>query len=157
MRQANDEFMGGIMTEPRSYMGDIEKALLGGIMQTAGMADLAADVFSSLAGPVISAPGAIGRYVADRYIPGVNYSAEDIARERKATEDYFNYQPRTELGPQYGEQAMQAIGGAVSPYIPAIKEAAGESYILGAMKQGYDYLGEREKELAKALMDLSPY
>jgi len=156
LRQANDEFMGGIMTEPRSYMGDIEKALLGGIMQTAGMADLAADVFSSLAAPVMSAPGAIGRYVADRYIPGANYSAEDIARERKATEDYFNYQPRTELGPQYGEQAMQAIGGAIGPYIPAIKKAADDSYILGAMRKGYDYLGDKEKELSKAMLDLSP-
>ena len=156
LRQANDEFIGGIMTEPRSYMGDIEKALLGGIMQTAGMADLAADVFSSLAAPVMSAPGAIGRYVADRYIPGVNYSAEDIARERKATEDYFNYQPRTDLGQQYGEQAAQTIGGAIGPYIPAIKKAAGDSYILGAMRKGYDYLGDKEKELAKAMLDLSP-
>ena len=156
LRQANDEFASGIMTEPRSYMGDIEQALLGGIMQTAGMADLAADVFSSLAAPVMSAPGAIGRYVADRYIPGANYSAEDIARERKATEDYFNYQPRTELGPQYGEQAMQAIGGAIGPYIPAIKKAADDSYILGAMRKGYDYLGDKEKELAKAMLDLSP-
>jgi hypothetical protein len=156
LRQANDEFMGGIMTEPRSYMGDIEQALLGGIMQTAGMADLAADVFSSLAAPVMSAPGAIGRYVADRYIPGVNYSAEDIARERKATEDYFNYQPRTDLGQQYGEQAAQTIGGVIGPYLPAIKEAAGDSYILGAMRKGYDYLGEKEKELAKAMLDLSP-
>jgi hypothetical protein len=156
LRQANDEFMGGIMTEPRSYMGDIEQALLGGIMQTAGMADLAADVFSSLAAPVMSAPGAIGRYVADRYIPGVNYSAEDIARERKATEDYFNYQPRTDLGQQYGEQAAQTIGGVIGPYLPAIKEAAGDSYILGAMRKGYDYLGDKEKELAKAMLDLSP-
>lgn len=156
LRQANDEFMGGIMTEPRSYMGDIEQALLGGIMQTAGMADLAADVFSSLAAPVMSAPGAIGRYVADRYIPGVNYSAEDIARERKATEDYFNYQPRTDLGPQYGEQAAQTIGGVIGPYLPAIKKAADDSYILGAMRKGYDYLGEKEKELAKAMLDLSP-
>jgi hypothetical protein len=156
LRQANDEFMGGIMTEPRSYMGDIEQALLGGIMQTAGMADLAADVFSSLAAPVMSAPGAIGRYVADRYIPGVNYSAEDIARERKATEDYFNYQPRTDLGQQYGEQAAQTIGGVIGPYLPAIKKAADDSYILGAMRKGYDYLGDKEKELAKAMLDLSP-
>jgi hypothetical protein len=151
MRQANDDFMSGIVNQPEpDFLGSVQQSLLSGIMKTAGIADLSADFASAMVAPVMSAPGAVARYAAGS-------TADEIAQARRETEDYFNYQPRTELGPQYGEQAMQAIGGAVSPYIPAIKEAAGESYILGAMKQGYDYLGEREKELAKALMDLSPY
>ena len=151
MQQANDDFLSGIVNQPEpDFLSDVQQSLLSGIMKTAGIADLSADVASAMFAPVISAPGAVARYATGS-------TADEIAQARRETEDYFNYQPRTELGPQYGEQAMQAIGGAVSPYIPAIKEAAGESYILGAMKQGYDYLGEREKELAKALMDLSPY
>jgi hypothetical protein len=123
-------------------------------MKTAGVADLSADVVSAMAGPLLSAPGAIARYAADRYVPGVNYSAEEMAQGRRETEDYFNYQPRTELGPQYGEQIMQGIGGAIAPYVPAIKKAAGDSYILGAMRQGYDYLGDKEKVLFEALGDI---
>jgi len=157
MQQANRDFVDSIRTQPEpDLFTSVQQQLLSGIMKTAGVADLSADVVSAMAGPLLSAPGAIGRYVADRYVPGVNYSAEEMAQGRRETEDYFNYQPRTELGPQYGEQMMQGIGGAIAPYVPAIKKAAGDSYILGAMRQGYDYLGEREKELAKALMDLSP-
>jgi hypothetical protein len=157
MQQANRDFVGAIRTQPEpDFLTGVQQSLLSGIMKTAGVADLSADVVSAMAGPLLSAPGAIARYAADRYVPGVNYSAEEMAQGRRETEDYFNYQPRTELGPQYGEQIMQGIGGAIAPYVPAIKKAAGDSYILGAMRQGYDYLGEREKELAKALMDLSP-
>jgi hypothetical protein len=157
MQQANRDFAGAIRTQPEpDFLTGVQQSLLSGIMKTAGVADLSADVVSAMAGPLLSAPGAIARYAADRYVPGVNYSAEEMAQGRRETEDYFNYQPRTEQGPQYGEQIMQGIGGAIAPYVPAIKKAAGDSYILGAMRQGYDYLGEREKELAKALMDLSP-
>jgi hypothetical protein len=157
MQQANRDFADSIRTQPEpDFLTGVQQSLLSGIMKTAGVADLSADVVSAMAGPLLSAPGAIARYAADRYVPGVNYSAEEMAQGRRETEDYFNYQPRTEQGPQYGEQIMQGIGGAIAPYVPAIKKAAGDSYILGAMRQGYDYLGEREKELAKALMDLSP-
>jgi hypothetical protein len=157
MQQANRDFADSIRTQPEpDFLTSVQQSLLSGIMKTAGVADLSADVVSAMAGPLLSAPGAIARYAADRYVPGVNYSAEEMAQGRRETEDYFNYQPRTEQGPQYGEQIMQGIGGAIAPYVPAIKKAAGDSYILGAMRQGYDYLGEREKELAKALMDLSP-
>ena len=157
MQQANRDFVSSIRTQPEpDFLTGVQQQLLSGIMKTAGVADLSADVVSAMAGPLLSAPGAIARYAADRYVPGVNYSAEEMAQGRRETEDYFNYQPRTEQGPQYGEQIMQGIGGAIAPYVPAIKKAAGDSYILGAMRQGYDYLGEREKELAKALMDLSP-
>ncbi len=157
MQQANRDFAGAIRTQPEpDFLTGVQQSLLSGIMKTAGVADLSADVVSAMAGPLLSAPGAIARYAADRYVPGVNYTAEEMAQGRRETEDYFNYQPRTEQGPQYGEQIMQGIGGAIAPYVPAIKKAAGDSYILGAMRQGYDYLGEREKELAKALMDLSP-
>jgi cell division septum initiation protein DivIVA len=157
MQQANRDFVSSIRTQPEpDFLTGVQQQLLSGIMKTAGVADLSADIASAMAGPLLSAPGAIARYAADRYVPGVNYSAEEMAQGRRETEDYFNYQPRTELGPQYGEQIMQGIGGAIAPYVPAIKKAAGDSYILGAMRQGYDYLGEREKELAKALMDLSP-
>jgi hypothetical protein len=157
MQQANRDFAGAIRTQPEpDFLTGVQQSLLSGIMKTAGVADLSADVVSAMAGPLLSAPGAIARYAADRYVPGVNYSAEEMAQGRRETEDYFNYQPRTEQGQQYGEQIMQGIGGAIAPYVPAIKKAAGDSYILGAMRQGYDYLGEREKELAKALMDLSP-
>jgi hypothetical protein len=157
MQQANRDFVDSIRTQPEpDFLTGVQQQLLSGIMKTAGVADLSADVVSAMAGPLLSAPGAIARYAADRYVPGVNYSAEEMAQGRRETEDYFNYQPRTEQGPQYGEQIMQGIGGAIAPYVPAIKKAAGDSYILGAMRQGYDYLGEREKELAKALMDLSP-
>jgi hypothetical protein len=157
MQQANRDFAGAIRTQPEpDFLTSVQQSLLSGIMKTAGVADLSADVVSAMAGPLLSAPGAIARYAADRYVPGVNYTAEEMAQGRRETEDYFNYQPRTEQGQQYGEQIMQGIGGAIAPYVPAIKKAAGDSYILGAMRQGYDYLGEREKELAKALMDLSP-
>jgi hypothetical protein len=157
MQQANRDFADSIRTQPEpDFLTGVQQSLLSGIMKTAGVADLSADVVSAMAGPLLSAPGAIARYAADRYVPGVNYSAEEMAQGRRETEDYFNYQPRTEQGQQYGEQIMQGIGGAIAPYVPAIKKAAGDSYILGAMRQGYDYLGEREKELAKALMDLSP-
>jgi hypothetical protein len=157
MQQANRDFVSSIRTQPEpDFLTGVQQSLLSGIMKTAGVADLSADVVSAMAGPLLSAPGAIARYAADRYVPGVNYSAEEMAQGRRETEDYFNYQPRTEQGQQYGEQIMQGIGGAIAPYVPAIKKAAGDSYILGAMRQGYDYLGEREKELAKALMDLSP-
>jgi len=157
MQQANRDFASSIRTQPEpDLLTSVQQQLLSGIMKTAGVADLSADVVSAMAGPLLSAPGAIARYAADRYVPGVNYSAEEMAQGRRETEDYFNYQPRTEQGQQYGEQIMQGIGGAIAPYVPAIKKAAGDSYILGAMRQGYDYLGEREKELAKALMDLSP-
>jgi hypothetical protein len=157
MQQANRDFAGAIRTQPEpDFLTGVQQSLLSGIMKTAGVADLSADVVSAMAGPLLSAPGAIARYAADRYVPGVNYTAEEMAQGRRETEDYFNYQPRTEQGQQYGEQIMQGIGGAIAPYVPAIKKAAGDSYILGAMRQGYDYLGEREKELAKALMDLSP-
>ena len=151
MQQANDDFLGSIVNEPGyDSLAGMEQMLMSGIMKTAGIADLSADFASAMVGPVLSAPGAVARYAAGS-------TADEIAQARKETEDYFNYQPRTELGPQYGEQAMQAIGGVVGPYVPAIKEAADESYILGAMKKGYNYLGDREKELAKALGDLSPY
>jgi hypothetical protein len=157
MQQANRDFVSSIRTQPEpDFLTSVQQQLLSGIMKTAGVADLSADVVSAMAGPLLSAPGAIARYAADRYVPGVNYSAEEMAQGRRETEDYFNYQPRTEQGPQYGEQIMQGIGGAIAPYVPAIKKAAGDSYILGAMRQGYDYLGDKEKELAKALMDLSP-
>jgi hypothetical protein len=157
IQQANRDFADSIRTQPEpDFLTGVQQSLLSGIMKTAGVADLSADVVSAMAGPLLSAPGAIARYAADRYVPGVNYSAEEMAQGRRETEDYFNYQPRTEQGQQYGEQIMQGIGGAIAPYVPAIKKAAGDSYILGAMRQGYDYLGEREKELAKALMDLSP-
>jgi hypothetical protein len=155
MQQANRDFADSIRTQPEpDFLTGVQQQLLSGIMKTAGVADLSADVVSAMAGPLLSAPGAIGRYVADRYVPGVNYSAEEMAQGRRETEDYFNYQPRTELGPQYGEQIMQGIGGAIAPYVPAIKKAAGDSYILGAMRQGYDYLGDKEKMFFEALGDI---
>jgi cell division septum initiation protein DivIVA len=155
MQQANRDFAGAIRTQPEpDFLTGVQQSLLSGIMKTAGVADLSADVVSAMAGPLLSAPGAIARYAADRYVPGVNYSAEEMAQGRRETEDYFNYQPRTELGPQYGEQIMQGIGGAIAPYVPAIKKAAGDSYILGAMRQGYDYLGDKEKMFVEALGDI---
>jgi hypothetical protein len=155
MQQANRDFADSIRTQPEpDFLTGVQQSLLSGIMKTAGVADLSADVVSAMAGPLLSAPGAIARYAADRYVPGVNYSAEEMAQGRRETEDYFNYQPRTELGPQYGEQIMQGIGGAIAPYVPAIKKAAGDSYILGAMNQGYDYLGAKEKMFVEALGDI---
>jgi hypothetical protein len=155
MQQANRDFVSSIRTQPEpDFLTSVQQQLLSGIMKTAGVADLSADVVSAMAGPLLSAPGAIARYAADRYVPGVNYSAEEMAQGRRETEDYFNYQPRTELGPQYGEQIMQGIGGAIAPYVPAIKKAAGDSYILGAMRQGYDYLGDKEKMFFEALGDI---
>ena len=155
MQQANRDFAGAIRTQPEpDFLTGVQQSLLSGIMKTAGVADLSADVVSAMAGPLLSAPGAIARYAADRYVPGVNYSAEEMAQGRRETEDYFNYQPRTEQGPQYGEQIMQGIGGAIAPYVPAIKKAAGDSYILGAMNQGYDYLGAKEKMFVEALGDI---
>jgi hypothetical protein len=155
MQQANRDFVSSIRTQPEpDFLTGVQQQLLSGIMKTAGVADLSADVVSAMAGPLLSAPGAIARYAADRYVPGVNYSAEEMAQGRRETEDYFNYQPRTEQGPQYGEQIMQGIGGAIAPYVPAIKKAAGDSYILGAMRQGYDYLGDKEKVFFEALGDI---
>ena len=155
MQQANRDFAGAIRTQPEpDFLTGVQQSLLSGIMKTAGVADLSADVVSAMAGPLLSAPGAIARYAADRYVPGVNYTAEEMAQGRRETEDYFNYQPRTEQGPQYGEQIMQGIGGAIAPYVPAIKKAAGDSYILGAMNQGYDYLGDKEKMFFEALGDI---
>jgi hypothetical protein len=153
MADANREFADATNGQG---LGGIQQMLLKGIMQTAGMVDMGADVASSMAGPLLSAPGAIARYAADRFMPGTEYSAEDISQARQSTEDYFNYSPRTELGSQYGEQAMQAFGGAVAPYMQPLSDAAGNSSILGAMSQGYNYLGDKEKELAKAMMDISP-
>ena len=50
-----------------------------------GMADAGVNAAAGMIAPVLSAPGAVARYAADRYIPGVNFSADDMANERKNT------------------------------------------------------------------------
>ena len=102
--------------------------------------------------PILSAPGAVARYLGDRYVPGVDFSAEDIARERQNTEQFFDYQPRTELGQQYSDQGMQALGGLLAPVV----DASQGSNIIDLLKSGYNKMGKREKELTKALLDMSP-
>jgi len=124
----------------------------GGIDKVAGIADAAANAASGMIAPILSAPGAVARYLGDRYVPGVNFSAEDIARERQNTEQFFDYQPRTQLGQQYSDQGMQALGGLLAPAV----EASQGSQIIDLLSKGYNKMGKKEKELTKALLDMSP-
>ena len=98
---------------------------------------------------MLSAPGAVVRYAADRYVPGVNYSADDIANERKNTESFFDYQPRTQQGQQFSNQGMQALGSL----LPLLIGEPGDSYIIDNLKKGYGLLPRKEQELLKALLD----
>lgn len=124
----------------------------GGIDKVAGIADAAANAASGMIAPILSAPGAVARYLGDRYVPGVNFSAEDIARERQNTEQFFDYQPRTQLGQQYSDQGLQALGGLLAPAV----EASQGSQIIDLLSKGYNKMGKKEKELTKALLDMSP-
>ena len=124
----------------------------GGVDKIAGIADAAANAASGMVAPILSAPGAVARYLGDRYVPGVDFSAEDIARERQNTEQFFDYQPRTELGQQYSDQGMQALGGLLAPVV----DASQGSNIIDLLKSGYNKMGKKEKELTKALLDMSP-
>lgn len=124
----------------------------GGFDKVAGIADAAANAAAGMVAPILSAPGAVARYLGDRYVPGVDFSAEDIARERQNTEQFFDYQPRTELGQQYSDQGMQALGGLLAPVV----DASQGSNIIDLLKSGYNKMGKKEKELTKALLDMSP-
>jgi hypothetical protein len=124
----------------------------GGIDKVAGIADAAANAASGMVAPILSAPGAVARYLGDRYVPGVDFSAEDIARERQNTEQFFDYQPRTQLGQQYSDQGLQALGGLLAPVV----EASQGSQIIDLLSKGYNKMGKKEKELTKALLDMSP-
>ncbi len=124
----------------------------GGVDKIAGIADAAANAAAGMVAPILSAPGAVARYLGDRYVPGVDFSAEDIARERQNTEQFFDYQPRTELGQQYSDQGMQALGGLLAPVV----DASQGSNIIDLLKSGYNKMGKKEKELTKALLDMSP-
>ena len=117
-----------------------------------GMADAGVNAAAGMIAPVLSAPGAVARYAADRYIPGVNFGADEIANERKNTESFFDYQPKTQQGQQFSNQGMQALGGLLGP----VAGMADESYIINALKKGYGLLPRKEQELAKALLDMSP-
>ncbi|MFW2480016.1 MAG: LPD23 domain-containing protein [Lentimonas sp.] len=123
-----------------------------GVDKIAGIADAAANAAAGMVAPILSAPGAVARYLGDRYVPGVDFSAEDIARERQNTEQFFDYQPRTELGQQYSDQGMQALGGLLAPVV----DASQGSNIIDLLKSGYNKMGKKEKELTKALLDMSP-
>ena len=116
------------------------------------MADAGVNAAAGMIAPVLSAPGAVARYAADRYIPGVNFGADEIANERKNTESFFDYQPKTQQGQQFSNQGMQALGGLLGP----VAGMADESYIINALKKGYGLLPRKEQELAKALLDMSP-
>lgn len=124
----------------------------GGVDKIAGIADASANAAAGMVAPILSAPGAVARYLGDRYVPGVDFSAEDIARERQNTEQFFDYQPRTELGQQYSDQGMQALGGLLAPVV----DASQGSNIIDLLKSGYNKMGKKEKELTKALLDMSP-
>ena len=160
---------GSSPTPPRSQLGAANPAALaataaatggllgagqveGGIDKVAGIADAAANAASGMIAPILSAPGAVARYLGDRYVPGVNFSAEDIARERQNTEQFFDYQPRTQLGQQYSDQGLQALGGLLAPAV----EASQGSQIIDLLSKGYNKMGKKEKELTKALLDMSP-
>lgn len=118
----------------------------------AGLVDAGVNAASGMVAPVLSAPGAVARYLGDRYVPGVNFSAEDIANQRQNTEQFFDYQPRTQLGQQYSDQGMQALGGLLAPVV----DASQDSKIIDLLGKGYNKMGKKEKELAKALLDMSP-
>lgn len=126
--------------------------LLGAGEKIAGLVDAGANAASGMVAPVLSAPGAVARYLGDRYVPGVNFSAEDIANQRQNTEQFFDYQPRTQLGQQYSDQGMQALGGLLAPVV----DASQDSKIIDLLGKGYNKMGKKEKELAKALLDMSP-
>ena len=126
--------------------------LLGAGPKIAGLVDAGANAASGMIAPVLSAPGAVARYLGDRYVPGVNFSAEDIANQRQNTEQFFDYQPRTQLGQQYSDQGMQALGGLLAPVV----DASQDSKIIDLLGKGYNKMGKKEKELAKALLDMSP-
>ena len=117
-----------------------------------GMADAGVNAAAGMIAPVLSAPGAVARYAADRYIPGVNFSADDMANARKNTESFFDYQPKTQQGQQFSNQGMQALGGLLGP----VANAADDSYIINAFKKGFGLLDRKEQELLKALTDMSP-
>ena len=118
----------------------------------AGILDVAANAASGLVAPILSAPSVVTRYAADRLIPGVNFSAEEMAKARKDVEGIFDYQPRTELGQQYSDQALQGLGGLLAPVV----EASEDSKILGLLGDAYDYIGPQRRELVNALLDMSP-
>jgi hypothetical protein len=120
--------------------------------QGIGALDAAANAASGLVAPILSAPSAITRYAADRLIPGVNFSAEEMAQARKDVEDIFDYQPRTELGQQYSNQALVGLGSLLAPVV----EASEGSKILGLLGDAYDYIGPKRRELVNALLDVSP-
>jgi len=120
--------------------------------QGIGALDAAANAASGLVAPILSAPSAITRYAADRLIPGVNFSAEEMAQARKDVEDIFDYQPRTELGQQYSNQALMGLGSLLAPVV----EASEGSKILGLLGDAYDYIGPKRRELVNALLDVSP-
>ena len=126
--------------------------LLGAGEKIAGLVDAGVNTASGMVAPVLSAPGAVARYLGDRYVPGVNFSAEDIANQRQNTEQFFDYQPRTQLGQQYSDQGMQALGGLLAPVV----DASQDSKIIDLLGKGYNKMGKKEKELAKALLDMSP-
>jgi hypothetical protein len=117
-----------------------------------GMADAGVNAAAGMIAPILSAPGAVARYAADRYIPGVNFSADDMANARKNTESFFDYQPKTQQGQQFSNQGMQALGGLLGP----VANAADDSYIINAFKKGFGLLDRKEQELLKALTDMSP-
>ena len=148
-------------TPPRSQLGAANPALLaaaaatgggilgagqveGGAEKLMGLLDAGANAAQATISPIANAPNTLIQSLTS------SRPTDQVEAAMNARAEAMDYQPRTLLGQQYSDQAMQGLSGALAP----IMSAAGA--ISEPAKMAYDEVPKRMRLVLQSLLDASP-
>ena len=167
---ASAPFVGGAALA----MGSVQDARAAQLAAEAAGAEVFMDAASGIVGPIVGGVAGLVEYLnpySDREGKG-----ERIKRYREGVGEALNYEPRSELGKDMSQSAMEGIAGLLSPVVQAVAPTARQfadyatnpdnvmdDYglnVIPALYQGGKYIyedifGEPEREAVKSAIDVA--
>jgi hypothetical protein len=167
---ASAPFVGGAALA----MGSVQDARAAQLAAEAAGAEVFMDAASGIVGPIVGGVAGLVEYLnpySDREGKG-----ERIKRYREGVGEALNYEPRSELGKDMSQSAMEGIAGLLRPVVQAVAPTARQfadyatnpdnvmdDYglnVIPALYQGGKYIyedifGEPEREAVKSAIDVA--
>ena len=155
-------------------MGSVQDARAAQLAAQAAGAEVFMDAASGIVGPIVGGVAGLVEYLnpySDREGKG-----ERIKRYREGVGEALNYEPRSELGKDMSQSAMEGIAGLLRPAVQAVAPTARQfadyatnpdnvmdDYglnVIPALYQGGKYIyedifGEPEREAVKSAIDVA--
>jgi hypothetical protein len=155
-------------------MGSVQDARAAQLAAQAAGAEVFMDAASGIVGPIAGGVAGLVEYLnpySDREGKG-----ERIKRYREGVGEALNYEPRSELGKDMSQSAMEGIAGLLRPAVQAVAPTARQLMdyttnpdnvmddyglnVIPALYQGGKYIyedifGEPEREAVKSAIDVA--